>query len=271
MLTLTKALGTLASPPAILILAALLGLLLQLKWRLLGTALLLFSLTALLVMSLPVVGQQWMAELESQAHPLPPSLKADKARLAASAIVILGAGRYAQAPELGGEDTVSSHALERLRYGAQLHRETGLPILVTGGAPFGDQTPEAVLMQRALERDFQVKARWVEARSATTFENARDSQALLHPAGVRHVLLVTHAWHMPRALWVFEAAGLQVTPAPTAFTTLDAADRGPLGYLPSARGLFLSARAWHERLGLWWYKLRHHPDLPWSEAGQAAR
>ena len=39
------------------------------------------------------------------------------------AIVVLGGGRRAHAPEYEGE-TVSPATLERMRYGARLHRET---------------------------------------------------------------------------------------------------------------------------------------------------
>ena len=48
------------------------------------------------------------------------------------AIVILSAGRRTYAPEFGGE-TVDALALERLRYGADVARQTQLPVLVSGG------------------------------------------------------------------------------------------------------------------------------------------
>src|SRR5580765_1139325 len=54
----------------------------------------------------------------------------------AEAIVVLGGGRYLDAPEYGG-DTAGPSTLERLRYGAKLGRETRLPILVSGGKPGG--------------------------------------------------------------------------------------------------------------------------------------
>ena len=50
----------------------------------------------------------------------------------AGAIVILSGGVYVNALEYGS-DTVTALTLERLRYGARLHRQTGLPVLVTGG------------------------------------------------------------------------------------------------------------------------------------------
>ena len=58
-----------------------------------------------------------------------------------SEIVIVGTGSYPVAPEYGG-DTVGAATLERVRWGARRHRLAGLPILVSGGSPFGSRTSE---------------------------------------------------------------------------------------------------------------------------------
>ena len=73
-------------------------------------------------------------------------------------------------------------------------------------------------------------------------------------------MLVTHAWHMQRAEWAFKAAGLQVTAAPTGFNTLSERERRLTGYLPSAKGLYWSSMALHERLGYFWYRWRYPPE-----------
>ena len=168
----------------------------------------------------------------------------------AQAIVVLGAGRRTHAPEFGGE-TVNRLALERLRYAAKLARSSGLPLLVSGGAPHGD-TPEAVLMQRALELDYGVRTRWVESASRDTRENAQFSAVHLHAVGVRRVLLVTHAMHMKRARDAFAAAGLEVVPAPTAWLGGDdketAGDQA-LVELPSQNTAYAGWFALHELLG----------------------
>jgi uncharacterized SAM-binding protein YcdF (DUF218 family) len=205
----------LAIPPAGPILLALFGLwLLRAKsrrWQHGGAALATLSLFGLLVLSLPVVGNALMAPLE----PHPPIAPEQLRRV--QAIVILGGGSYFAAPEYGG-DTVSHYTLERLRYGARLGRESSLPVLVTGGAPFGGRA-EAESMREALERDFGVKVRWVESAARDTAENARLSAPLLKAAGVTRIALVSHGWHLPRAIELFEKQGIEVTPAPTAFST----------------------------------------------------
>jgi uncharacterized SAM-binding protein YcdF (DUF218 family) len=250
--------GLLLTPPGIVVLAVLLGLLLQLRWRALGGLVVLVSVALLFALSLPFTGRALVAPLEAAAPPLPPAtLTPEHAKNQADTIVVLGGGRYANASEYGDTDAVNEPTLARLRYAAWLHRRTGLPILVTGGAPFGEDTAEALLMQAALEEDFQVRPKWAETRSRNTQENAVFSKQILTAAGIRRVYLVTHAWHMPRAQWAFVNAGLDPVPAPMGFSTLGKGERAGLGYLPSMHGLALSNLALRERLGLAWYKYKY--------------
>jgi uncharacterized SAM-binding protein YcdF (DUF218 family) len=131
----------------------------------------------------------------------------------AQAIVILGGGVRRNAPEFGG-DTLARLTLERVRYGALVARATRLPVIVSGGSVYGG-TAEATLMKRVLEQEFGVEVRWSEERSRDTRSNAVESAAILLPAGVKRVLLVTHGFDVPRASAEFASAGLEVTPAPT--------------------------------------------------------
>jgi len=54
----------------------------------------------------------------------------------------------------------------------------------------------------------------IEARSTSTYENARFSAALLHPRPWQRWVLVTSASHMPRAVGTFRKAGFNVLPSP---------------------------------------------------------
>lgn len=172
----------------------------------------------------------------------------------ADAIVILGGGTYFHAPEYGGQDIVSEPALVRLRYGAKLARETGLPILVTGGKPLGNSVAEAQQMRASLEQDFNTPVRWTEDASDNTFENARFTFQILKKAGIKKIYLVTHAWHMPRSAGIFRSAGFEVVEAPTAFYTRHRVDL--LTFLPSAEALRDSKIFVHEVIGLLWYRVR---------------
>jgi uncharacterized SAM-binding protein YcdF (DUF218 family) len=70
---------------------------------------------------------------------------------------------------------------------------------------------------------------------------------------VKRVLLVTHAWHLPRASRECVRAGLEVVPAPTGMRHAPPLEVG--AFVPSARALRESALAVHEWLGALWYAL----------------
>ncbi|MDT3736875.1 MAG: YdcF family protein [Denitratisoma sp.] len=239
MFLLKKILTALALPPAGPLLLAALGLLLMRRRPRLGKSLAWSGLVLLWLLATPAVTKPMLAAVED-VPPLDPSLAKS-----AQAIVVLGGGSYHAAPEYGG-DTVSRWSLERIRYAARLQRETGLPLLVTGGAPLGGE-PDGRSMGAALERDFGVKVRWVEDRSADTRENARYSAPLLREAGIRRVLLVTHAWHMRRAQEAFVAERLEIVAAPTGYEA--SAPYTLLDWLPGPRGLQAGRIALNELLG----------------------
>lgn len=243
----TKLAEVLLMPPLGLLLLAALGLLMARRWRRLGLGMATLSVAGLWLLSTPMVGSNLLALVEPRQTPDVNVLKN------AQAIVVLGGGTYFDAPEYGG-DTVGSVTLERLRWGARLHRETGLPVLVTGGLPFGNATSEAAQMKNALARDFLIPVRWLEERSDNTLESALFSREILARDEVTRIALVTHASHMRRAHRVFEQAGFTVLDAPTAFS-----NTGPttaLSFLPNAHGLLQSRIFCHEALGLGWYHVR---------------
>lgn len=193
-------------------------------------------------------GVSWLLRPLEDAAPL----TAEQAHRA-QAIVILAGGQRRRAPEYGGA-TVSALSLERVRYGARLWRETDLPILVSGGT-LREKVAEAQLMRDALERDFAVPVRWTETESRDTRENARNSAKLLAGEGVTRILLVTHAAHMPRAREAFEAAGLEVIPAPTAWQGSSSDDLQPTDFVPSPRAASAGWYALHEWLGRLAYRI----------------
>lgn len=239
-------------PPMNGLVPAFLGLFLVGRRPRLGKAFIAFGLLMLAAQSMTVVADRLLEPLESRYPALPRESLRD---LKADAIVILAAGRYRKAPELGGGDDVRQMALDRLRYGALLARESGKPILVTGGNPDGYGIPEAEAMKISLARDFGVPARWTEGKSDNTRQNALYSAEILLPAGVRRIALVTHAFHMPRSVAAFEAAGFEVVPAPTAFL---GNRREPmlLDFIPRYDVMRNSGFAIHEFIGILWYRLR---------------
>ncbi len=251
-LILTKSIAALMLPPGGNLLLALVGLLLLSRWRRAGVAVIVVSVLSLYGFSMHVVANSLSKRLE-QVSPYP--LRASGAENM-RAIVVLGGGRNDFAPEYGGE-TVSSETLERLRYAARLHRKTGLPILVTGGQPFGETIDEAALMKRVLVEDFKLPVEWVEAKSSNTEENARFAASILKSHGVHRVFLVSHASHLRRAVRAFERAGLGVIPAPTGYQKSAAGRNGIMAWVPSAQALKQTAAVFREYMGAVWYQWRY--------------
>jgi uncharacterized SAM-binding protein YcdF (DUF218 family) len=208
-LTLNYALSDIVLPPTLLVVLTIIGVILLRRRRALGLTLILGSQLLLLALSMPVVAMVLARTLE------PPPVTPVQLKKA-QAIVILAGGSNRGAPEWGGE-TVKTYTLQRVRYGARLARETGLPILVTGGRPEASRRAEAELMRDVLVKEYGLDVRWTELASTTTGENAVLTAALLKRDGVTRVALITDAIHMPRSRQAFEAAGLEVIACPTAY------------------------------------------------------
>lgn len=240
-------LGTLLLPPTNGLLLLLVAALFRRRRWAFGLALI--GGTLLFLQSLPIVANNLIATLEARAGGV--FVAAQGAR----AIVVLGSGLRRDAPEYGGNDTVTERSLVRLRYGAALARQLQLPVLIAGGVPPLASRAEADVMAAIAEREFGVPVRWKESESSDTADNAKMTAQILKAAGIRRVVLVTQAFHMPRARLLFEAAGLEVIPAPTDFK---GPGEGPLevfDFLPQARAIQTSYYALHEWLGLAWMSL----------------
>lgn len=244
-------------PPASLFLLIAVGLVIWRRWPLAGRIVAGAGLAALAFLSTAVGAQCFVSPLERLTSPVQAPERAG-----AQAIVVLAAGRLQDAPEYGGRDIPDYVALARLRYAAHLQRRTGLPVLVSGGNGASGIDPnaddraytKADAMAAALREDFGVPVKWIETRSRDTGENAAYSAALLRADGVRRVLLVTDAMHMPRASAAFKRAGLDVISAPTMFFSNQS--RGFAAWLPSAEGMRRSWYAIYELVGMAWYRLR---------------
>lgn len=244
---LTDLIAAALLPPLSLLILLAAGLILHRRRPRLAMSLILLATLALYALSTPWAGGLLQKSLEISAPVNPGTLQA------ADAIVVLGGGRRIGSAEYGG-DTLNGLSLERLRYAAFLHRTSGLPLLVTGGKPGGGSLAEGRIMQHILQSEYGISPRWVEDTALTTWDNARLSAPLLRHDGVRRIVLVTHAWHLRRAVPLFEAQGFSVIPAGIQFsgTRIDSIH----DLLPTPAGLRDSTFALHEWLGILWYKLR---------------
>jgi uncharacterized SAM-binding protein YcdF (DUF218 family) len=190
----------------------------------------------------------WLSvHLLPQVSPITPN---DLKRQEVQAIVVLGGGVENEAVEYNGP-SLTPDAMTRLLYGIHLSRITQLPLAYSGGVGWagpGGQASEAEVAALALVRLGAPALRWQENQSRDTRENALLTAALLKNDGITHIALVTNAWHMPRSVRQFEAAGIHVTPAPMGYIRSDLSSM--LQWLPSGKGLRDSAWVIREWLGL---------------------
>lgn len=238
---------------------ALFALLLGLAWRrrrIAAGVVAGLALAALLVMATPWAGRTLVDSLERRAGP---ALDRDAARALARnaggprAVVVLGGGIRTDERDPLGPQSPRPLTLERLRAGARIAAWSGLPVAVSGGSPLGALRPEAAVMADSLAADFRGRARWLEDDSLDTASSARHSARILREAGIDRIILVTHAYHMPRARATFETAGFQVDAAPIGFLAGHGARR-TLAFVPGMPGLQLASLAVHEWLGIAWYR-----------------
>jgi uncharacterized SAM-binding protein YcdF (DUF218 family) len=255
------ALTVLLLPPVPLLLLMLLGATL-LRRRPAGAWLLLLAGAAgIWLSSTTAVGEALQTELLAPAHALGMAelqqLRATRRGTgpAETAIVVLGAGRERHAPEYG-TGNLTEQAMARLRYGLWLARETGLPVAFSGGTGHAQARgpSEAEIAAQIAAREYSRPLKWIESGSRDTRENAEYTVALLRPAGVTRIVLVTHGWHMRRSMRAFEQAvqraggGIALVAAPIGLARDDATT--PLRWLPSGNGFRATRQALHEYLGL---------------------
>ncbi len=253
-LILSKLVGRLLLPPAGLILMGLVG---ALAWRRRwGRALVLFSLVLFWLLGTAPVRGALLAPLEHDYLPL--AADAGLGSPKDTAIVLFGGGIYARAPEYGGADALHGSALSRTVYAADLSLRTGLSVYPSGGESLkGKAEPEGSVMRRWLLR-LGVPAEHVvvENQARTTWQNAVYLKTLLEAHGIKRAVLVTSAWHMPRAVWSLRAQGITVIPAPCDYAE-SRLSYDVLDYVPQWQVLATSGEALHEYLGLLWYRIRY--------------
>jgi uncharacterized SAM-binding protein YcdF (DUF218 family) len=249
MFAFTKLVRPFLLPPGIFVVALLLSALwffLSKNWKAAIVNLLMGSL--MWVLSLAPVGDAILSSLEYD-YTIPAQIQGD-------VIIVLGNGVYDEVPDLSGIGIPTEEAVGRLTTAARLYRELKIPVIVSGGKVFGHRAAEAPILRRFLvELGVPPGQVTMEIKSRTTFENAKYTREICEELEFRNPVLVTSAYHMPRAVWSFKKNGMNVTPLPTNFKTWQNRDYGGRGFLPrSFRAVYLGMK---EYLGIWFYKLAY--------------
>jgi uncharacterized SAM-binding protein YcdF (DUF218 family) len=192
--------------------------------------------------STSLVGNALIAPLESQY----PVLEADQA-VVVHDIVVLGSG-YEPHDHIPVTGALDADGLARIVEGVRLSRERAdMRLLVSGGALPGFIPSALGYARLATDLGVDPAAIVVMDRAVDTEQEAREVAALL---GQTPFVLVTSAYHMPRAMRLMRRAGARPIPAPTGqiLRAQHAAER--FGLFPGSRGLRKTEIALHEYLGL---------------------
>lgn len=247
-------LTALVMPPASLLISIVLGCLFLKSNAKLARRIILSSTAVLWLLSTNVFSV-W---LHNAVTPKYPTVTAEILKeKSVQAIVVLGAGVVTGLPD--GDQQMTRNSLERLRLAAQLSRQSGLPLVFSGGSGWGakdSSVSEAEVAEVVLLNAFGKRLNIKESRSSDTQENAANSWALLSKQGITKIALVTHTTHMPRASIEFKAFGFVVVEAAVGQPTLGS--ETVLGWLPGASSLELSQKVLRELLAKLVQKIKTH-------------
>ncbi len=212
--------------------------------------LLISSMILTLLLATPIPGRTVLAVLEGWYPPFHPS-----AMTKFDAIVVLAGGIYPQG-SLRPQHELSEQSQHRTACGAELFKQGLAPTLILLGgnaSAFGQGPSEAGEMKRLANRLGVTDAAIItEEQSRNTYENAVNARQLLKDGSI---LLVTNAYHLPRAVALFVKQGFHVTPVPCGYETKNRPGEGleqlnVTDFLPSYHALEITTHAIDEIAGI---------------------
>jgi uncharacterized SAM-binding protein YcdF (DUF218 family) len=245
---ISKAVWRLVEPDNLLLLIALFGLTSALAGRRrLGFSVLTAALVAMLCIATLPIGAAMLGSLEAQ-FPEP------RVEGPIDGVIVLGGALNPEAYFAHPGSGINS-AVARIIEAARLARDYPTARIVYSGGPRPSEAPNANEGEAA--RDLLVALGVDPARitldleSRNTYENAREAARLIEPRPGARWLLVTSAFHMPRAVACFRAVGFPVTAIPVDFKYRR---RESVGF-DFASGLADLDLAAHEWIGLVAYRM----------------
>lgn len=193
--------------------------------------------------AMPLLSNILIRSLESQYKP--------PVQLTGDVIIMLGGGATLDTPNLHGKGHLSGDAANRLLTCLQLYHQLKVPIIVSGGQVYKTTGTEGEIAERIL-LDVGVPSDKIiiENKSLNTFENARNTKKIVVKRKYHHPVIVTSAFHMPRAIKQFQKVGVTGTPYPTDYLTNITEEFEIMNLIPSAEAISKSSLAMKEYLGL---------------------
>lgn len=242
--TLKKILSNLLLPlPIGLILLVIgLGALIFMRARKTGITFMCSGIAILLLFSINPIANDLLIGLEKQYQPLE-SIPTD-----VKYIVVLGGGN-GDSRGYPPNTQLSSASLARLIEAIRLYRQNPKSTLIlSGGRVFGSSAEATVMNNTAIALGVERDHMKIEIGSRDTVEEAQHLEPLIKN---QKFVLVTSAYHMPRAVKIFKEQGLYPIPAPTQFL-IKHYQTNPKYYFPNVANLIHSEIALHEYIGIAW-------------------
>ena len=205
----------------------------------------------LTVSSMPIVGESLLKILENRF----PRLEVEECP-PADAIVVLSGILHETRSKLGGLEWGES--VDRFEQGVLLMKAQKAPLLIfTGGRiPWMNRqlTEGDDLRRAAVIHGIPADAILVTGEISNTAEEAQAVRKIAGARGLKRIILVTTAWHMPRAEFLFRRAGVNAMPFPVDYYTRYQDPLTLLDFLPQAGGIGNTEIALRESYGLLYYK-----------------
>ena len=211
------------------------------------------SVFILWVPSMPLISSSMMASLERQFPPMKieDTPKADIA-------IVLGGGVMGVSPPRAM--TEISDVTNHLLYASRLYKAGKIgSIVIVGGSlmrpaegPMDGEDARSLLMEWGIPAE----AITAEEMRPNTFENARKIKDMKRIKPFDSALLITSAYHMPRAVAVFENSGVEIIPASSNVRVLRRAPISILDFVPSVDALRQSTLAIREWIAILVYRYR---------------
>ena len=193
-----------------------------------------------------VVSKAVLRPLE-QAYSVPEKVEGD--------VIVLLCGGAGDVPiDITAAAALYPATMQRTYAVARLQKRTGLPVIISGGAPDSD-TPESVAAARYLVELGIPKDKIItEEASRDTRENAAFTLKICREKGYKKIIIVTSAYHMPRAVFLFGRAGFtDIVPYPYGHLAPTGRRLRLRDLLPGDSGDL--SRAFNEYAGLAYYHL----------------
>lgn len=206
----------------------------------------------LIVCSLPIVSDKLVAYLESDYQLSKPS----NIEPADSIVVLSGMIKTINSKE--SLDYEFGEASDRIFAGINLFKEKKAPklILTRGKLPWSVGIPEGeYLKEIAINNGISENNILLTENVENTDQEAKAIKKLLSEDKPK-VLLVTSAFHMPRAQKVFEATGINVVPFPVDFQK-ESSKLTFISFMPSAKSFYDSSFFVREMIGRVYYNLKY--------------